>query len=71
MTDRRDSRIMTAPEGAWRHNIGGFIAHYRPLGWLIRGSTGPSGFVAVKLDDDSRPVTGSPARPRSGVGEGV
>ena len=51
---------MTAPEGGWRHNVGGFERHYRPLGWLTRGSTGPRGYVAVKLDDDGRPVKGSP-----------
>jgi hypothetical protein len=51
---------MTAPEGGWRHNIGGFERHYRPLGWLTRGSSTGRGFVAVKLDKDRRRVKGSP-----------
>ena len=48
------------PEGGWRHNVGGFIACYRPRGWLVRGSTGPRGYVAGKIGDDGRPVKGSP-----------
>jgi hypothetical protein len=55
---------MTAPAGVRKLNFGGFIQHYRPMGWLIRGSTGPSGFVAVHLDENGRPTRGS-ARSRT------
>jgi len=50
---------MTQLRGStWGLNIGGLMAHYRPLGWLIRGSNGPHGWIAQKLDDTGRPVRG-------------
>ena len=50
--------VMTAPEGGWRLNVGGFIAYYRPKGWLIRGNNGSSGYVGAHLDQNGRPTKG-------------
>ena len=38
------------PAGGWGLNIGGFIAHYRPRGWLVTGRGSGSGWQAVHLD---------------------
>jgi hypothetical protein len=46
---------VSQPVGGWGLNIGGLIQHYRPMGWLIRGSTGPFGWTATLLDEAGRP----------------
>jgi hypothetical protein len=40
--------------GGWGLNIGGFIACYRPRGWLVIGRGSGFGWQAVHLDGNGR-----------------
>jgi hypothetical protein len=42
---------VTRDAASWGVNIGGFISHYRPRGWLIRGGNGGFGFSARRYID--------------------
>lgn len=46
------------PEGGWQLNIGGFIAHYRPRGWLVRGGFEGIGWTATHLNHLNQPTPG-------------
>lgn len=43
------------PAGGWGLNVGGFIACYRPRGWLVLGHGSGFGWQAVHLNGTGRP----------------